>query len=797
MPSLSEVQAWNTELLSDAAARVTAADDRFVDELTRMSRCIDNLHTDWNGSAYDAARDRVDAERTSAAKISSEIDELAKTLSDGSQRLYWARDAALAKVEAARADGLVVADDWSVSGTVVGTGPEAEETLEAHRWAVLRAAESVAREDSEVARLIEDAAQRVRTRGDEVGDGADTSRPALDGAGRLGSEDGEALAAAAASGDMAALDRIAGQLPVQGLTSSELETLAAGGEIDTLPRSVRDYYTELYRAAGKDGLLALSDHLQSQETAESPTSGRALNSLANGLMVVSNEHIGSGRESDGSLRLPGSYAQLPDDLRELISTRTHGADANAVRYPGDAGALADEYRFNEDTRRLGALLKESEPGYLPGTELSRELTRQAANLAVGSGISGVSPELVEQPMRDYLEVSGRNHEAMTQLLTGDGSAQVPLDDGYQRSDTITPLLQFDWSDDRGAPDLFGWIGEDAVTGPGVSLEQSEQAGRAATGLISLITDGQSGTFESMMNLPGQDGRALGEVNPALTQQIAQAVVPYLDDIAIAPELQTHGFDRDAAIGEGGDVRAIRLATLMNTDDIASALFNGAIVDRTNDYAGRFGELHGEPTLIRHQLGEASGRLLGYMEQGLRAEAYDSGLDDADAAAKTATKTKLAIDLATKTIVGLSGPATIPLDLASSVVQAGLDPSASLLPEETYKVNENALVAQRAYRMLEAVANKDASVLAVASNGDPALPSEWVVDGHLRSFDEIVGDAEASRQYSRLQSAAAEVLDQAGLRVERYNDPLDSSRGNLIGYTTDGDHYRSRILGGKW
>lgn len=477
----------------------------------------------------------------------------------------------------------------------------------------------------------------------------------------------------------------------------------------------------------------------------------------------------------------------------MISTRTHGADANAIRFPGESGALSDQYRFHEDTRRLGELLKESEPGYAPGTEFARELTRQAANLAEETALSGAAPALVEQSMRDYLEVSGRNHEALTQLLTGEGSAQVPLDDGYQRSNTITPLLQFDWSDDRGAPDLFGWIGENAIPEPGVSVDQSTQAGRAATGLISLITDGTSGQFESMMNLPGHDGRSLGEVNPALTQQIAQAVTPYLGDIARGPELQTHGFDREAAVGEGGDIRSIRLATLMNTAPTASALFNGAIVERTDDYAGRFGELHGESSVIRYQLGEASGRLLGYMDQGLRAEAYDRGLDDAAAAEQTAGRTKLAIDVATKTVVGLGGPATIPLDIASSVVQAGMGSEKLTLPEEASEINADNLATQRAYRMLEAVVAKDPSILD-GPDGTSTIPEDLRDERGLRPLTEIMDDDK--RGSATVRTAAEEFLHRRGLDIQRFDLPLNSARDNQAGYVTDEAHYRSRILGGS-
>ncbi|TQF65781.1 hypothetical protein FK531_20340 [Rhodococcus spelaei] len=803
MPTLPEVRSWNPASLSDAADRLTAADTAFTTETGRVSAKLVDLHHDWTGAAFDAARYRVATECAAAARVSTEVTELARALTDGSRRLHSVREVALAKVAAAESDGCRVGDDWSVSA---GSGSTERDAVDAHRWAIGRAVDDLVREDGEVTRLVEDAAQQVRARGDQVGDGADLSRPAEEGAARLGREDGEALAAAAAHGDDAALSRIAEQLPAQVLTPSELTSLAAGDEVSTVPQSVRDYYTELYRAAGKDGVLALGDHLKAQEVAGNPGAGRALNSVANGLMLVSNEKVSSGRNPDGSLRSPGSYANLPANLRELVSTRTNGPDKNATTYPG-TGQLADQTRFFEDTRRFGALAKEAEPGYLPGVELSREMTRQAASLGIPGGVSAftghpgftVGTESVEQSMRDYLEVSGRNHEATTQLLTGHGSPDQPLDGGYSPVKTIAPLLRYDWSEDQGAPALFDWIGEHATPGPEVSVAQSEQAGSAATGLIRLITeggvDGQIGTFESLMNLPDSDDRSLGSLNPALTQQVAGAVTPYLDAIAIAPdsEVTTHGFSRAEALGPNADIGAIRLATLMNTDPTASAAFNGAIVDRTNDYAGRFGELHGETSWDRNALGQASGRLLGYMEQGLRAEAYDGGLDDAAAEAKAAGSTKLAVEVATKIGVGVGGPLATPLDVASSFVQQGIEPEYAPLHKEAFAVDADGLAAQRAYRMLAAVTAKEPGLLESAFGGES---HSWLQDGRLRAFDEIMTLDNRASQGSKLQSAAEELLDRAGLRFERFNDALDTSRGDLSGYTTDADHYRSRILRGE-
>lgn len=189
-----------------------------------------------------------------------------------------------------------------------------------------------------------------------------------------------------------------------------------------------------------------------------------------------------------------------------------------------------------------------------------------------------------------------------------------------------------------------------------------------------------------------------------------------------------------------------------------------------------------------------GRLLGYMERGPRAEAYDGALDDADVAAKTATKTKLPINLATKTIVGLSGPATIPLDIASSVVQAGIDSEKLSLPEEASEINADNLATQRAYRMLEAVVAKDPSMLD-GPDGSSIIPENLRGERGLRPRAEILDDESADRDSVVLRSAAEEFLHRRGLEIQRFDLPLNSARDNQSGYATDEAHYRSRIMGG--
>lgn len=76
---------------------------------------MDDLSHDRSGLAYDAARDRVDVERVAGQSLANDVRDLTEILDDGAQRLYWARDAALSKVDVALADECTVLDDCTVA----------------------------------------------------------------------------------------------------------------------------------------------------------------------------------------------------------------------------------------------------------------------------------------------------------------------------------------------------------------------------------------------------------------------------------------------------------------------------------------------------------------------------------------------------------------------------------------------------------------------------------------------------------------------------------------------------------
>ncbi len=152
----AEVRSWNTA----AADAATALPPRlpFGDELASASRGIDDLRHDWSGIAYDAARDRIDAERAAGQSLSNEVRDLAKTSTTARSGVWPGR---------APWHGLKPRSPTGHRARRLERGRCAGapgKLLVAHRDAVVEAAAALAREDTEVARLIEDAAQRIRAR---------------------------------------------------------------------------------------------------------------------------------------------------------------------------------------------------------------------------------------------------------------------------------------------------------------------------------------------------------------------------------------------------------------------------------------------------------------------------------------------------------------------------------------------------------------------------------------------------------------------------------------------------------
>ncbi|MFD4441450.1 hypothetical protein ACFWPK_16920 [Nocardia sp. NPDC058519] len=452
MPTRTDITNWKPEKMSEWATELET-DTQFYE--TQLAQVLTHFKdTTWSGAAHDAASDRIVEENDQGRRLSQEVRDVATALRAADVRLANEKRLLLGKVSEAESDGscpvpLKVAENWVVSsartsGDVL-TGDDRQTVIDkvnAHQAAINAAYYSLTGAVSEVGVAISTASQEIRVRGDLLGDGVDAATDAPSNAADLGNEDGKALTDylnthPESARDPAVLDRIASQLPTQTLTQDELRILSEGGKVDSLPAAVQEYYRNLYQTAGGDGVLALSEHLKISEESGNTVAASQRDALANGLMVVSNENVGTGRNPDGTLANAGSYQNLPSGMRQLIEAK--GTDPNPIDPKLSGGPLVAQQNQRADTHNLADLMGQANPGFEPGKELGTNLFLKSSDMIQDEPY--VYPEGRDEAASKFLDIGSRNEASSHQVWSGEG-----MPEGYKARETVQSLLYYDWPD---------------------------------------------------------------------------------------------------------------------------------------------------------------------------------------------------------------------------------------------------------------------------------------------------------------------------------------------------------------
>lgn len=457
----SQVDAWNFAAVRDWIKRTTESRAQLMEQADGTRNHFQSV--DWQGAAYFAAYDRVAEDHDQVRKLAGEIEELEQVATERIDDVEAHLRVVQGRVADAQALGMVVDDAWKVmdyDNVDADTRTAHQDLINAAFWAF---EDSV----SKAAQRITEQAVEIRSAGDLLGSSLDVADADTQAA-RFGSDDGKALADAIADGDQAEVDRILAQMPQPILSQYEMDALANGQEVDTLPASTQDYYRSFFQQAGKEGILGLNDHLLAKEKAGDPLAAAQRTNLANSLLAISNEKVSSPNGPKGS------YQNLPADLRGMISGRSEdyiGANASPPE-------LADNFN---DLTDFGELLDQSHPGIEPGKELGVELGRQAADMAdylndVDKNMNGNLPpgfaeedrDRIESGAASLLDVATRNDDVSYSLMTGNDLPDTPAAGPDYKPAAFDPdefretIFQREWSDDgAAASNLLDWIAEDA------------------------------------------------------------------------------------------------------------------------------------------------------------------------------------------------------------------------------------------------------------------------------------------------------------------------------------------------
>jgi hypothetical protein len=113
IPSLSQLLAWPTEHLTEAADHWEAVAGRSYGLANQVWR--DALSVDWHGEGADALRTATHADMMATSAVADQLQAAAKVARSGASDLYAARSRARYAVDDARSAGFDVGEDLSVS----------------------------------------------------------------------------------------------------------------------------------------------------------------------------------------------------------------------------------------------------------------------------------------------------------------------------------------------------------------------------------------------------------------------------------------------------------------------------------------------------------------------------------------------------------------------------------------------------------------------------------------------------------------------------------------------------------
>ncbi|WP_396929691.1 hypothetical protein [Mycolicibacterium sp.] len=116
IPSLSQVRAWDTVHLTEAAARWTDTAAMWEDAFARVSSQISVPGgTRWDGSAAEAAQVRSSSDRLRVIGLADRLHQAARIAGRGADQLAYAKQRVMDSVNRASECGFVVGEDFSVT----------------------------------------------------------------------------------------------------------------------------------------------------------------------------------------------------------------------------------------------------------------------------------------------------------------------------------------------------------------------------------------------------------------------------------------------------------------------------------------------------------------------------------------------------------------------------------------------------------------------------------------------------------------------------------------------------------
>ncbi|MGV0744221.1 TPR repeat region-containing protein [Mycolicibacterium sp. XJ870] len=348
------------------------------------------------------------------------------------------------------------------------------------------------------------------------------------------------------------------------LTPEQRERLVANTTLDPgqqealdngalqLPPERMAYLQGFSRAFGDKTPAEIEAAMDKADAKAPGTGGR----IADVFQLASNENIKTGEPGTQppSIDHPASGGKhaLPDGIQKVLDGpvltplefgASHTDESGAI-VPGELiGASQPVSGLND----LADIIQRGNRDLQAGTDLdsglfsqSQRLLEQSNGWAVpGTDLENDRPrwyhQQVDPTLQNMFNAVNKDEIVIHDAIVGPPETHQPA--GNQTF--LTPagekfldnLTQHQWQDDGlAAGGLFDWVGETA----------NQDINNRAADTAHALAEFTSEYHDRLLNLPGTDGLALGQVNPELTRDWARDFAPYYDDMIGAHDGDNNG-----------------------------------------------------------------------------------------------------------------------------------------------------------------------------------------------------------------------------------------------------------------
>jgi hypothetical protein len=549
--TLADIERWNPDDIHTVfqacisrAEGTRAAADNFGDVMRAVP---------WDGAAHDAAmaaHDRIRQDLNNHAADAEAVGRAASTTETEVRAIKADWDAIKADAAAA---GITIDPESETFSYVEPTDSAARAKLHdkiadlEHRIQDLHARASIADED--LAEAIKTAAgdESAQALDDELArHGVETPRHA------------EQDVHYALGGDKNAADRV--QRVLESVTP---EQQAGKAPLTPEQASVLSQLQGQQNGMSLDALKRAQDRL-----------GPGSRMLGDSWQLMSNRNVSFpktplkvGATEDTNSRVTGGLTQLPRSMQGPLTQ-----PGSVMKADPNSGFALNDFPNKDALGVIGGIVKNGSPALQHDSDIDNALMGRGAEMLAGEegdrdwpGMSG-GDRSADDAIKTIFSGAGRDHMVDRGIITGSGSSEyLP---NWTTSQFLDAVTHHPW-DDKGqaAAGLFNWTNQ--TTGP-----EAVMAGQTADAYSKYVGE----SAKSLLDLPGH--QTLGQLNPALTQGLAQGLAPYAPAIAgdNVPGLENF-YPPDGAEDIKNSTLPIAkgVFSVLSTDRDASNVFNGAVI----------------------------------------------------------------------------------------------------------------------------------------------------------------------------------------------------------------------------